>query len=218
MTASPSHSSTIEKSSLHWLFSTPLKAAFFCFIQVLFTLNAASKTLAQDLLPTRVIEGQVTNTDGKPIKGATVEWGYFMDEKEKREVFRTDANGKYRVETTKVGPDFRLGASAAGFAPVWQDGVIPPKLAAGKPLKIDFKLPAPNSLRGKVVDRDGKPIAGVTVVAQSPTSGFMSSFSMSTPSYPFPGPARESTTNADGEFLIRYLPTTSVIVDEADKG
>jgi hypothetical protein len=41
---------------------------------------------------------------------------------------------------------------------------------------------------------------------------------MPNPSHPFPGPTRESTTNANGEFIIRYLPTTSAIENSAEKG
>ncbi len=173
---------------------------------------------AQEELPTRIIEGRVTNSDGEPIKGAAVEWGHFLAEKEGREVFRTNADGKYRVETTKVGPDFRLGVSAIGFAPAWRDDLIPPRIGSTTPLTMDFKLTAPISLRGKVVDEEGKPIEGARVVAQSPVSGFYSSFSMPTPSFPFPGPSREAVTNADGEFLIRYLPATAMLADDADKG
>lgn len=175
----------------------------------------ANPAIAQ---PSRVIEGRITNADGKPIKGATVEWGHFQAEKEDREVFRSDADGKYRVETIKVGPDFRLGISAAGYAPSWRDDLIPPLQDSATTLAVDFKLAAPISLRGKVVDRDGNPIEGVRVIAKSPPEGFFSSFSSPTPSYPFPGPSREATTNAKGEFLIRYLPETTVPKEDADKG
>ncbi len=190
----------------------------FCMIHVLCTWISVERTIAQESLATRVIEGIVTNLDGKPIKGASIEWGHFQATKDGREVFRTDAEGKYRVETKKVGPDFRIGVSAAGFAPVWKDGVIPPKVDAGKPLKIDFTLPAPVALRGRLVDRNGVPIAGVSVIAQSPSSRFASSFWMPIPAFPFPGPLRESTTNANGEFLIRYLPATSVAENAQEKG
>jgi hypothetical protein len=135
-----------------------------------------------------MLEGRVTNSDGEPIKGASVEWGYFLAQRDSREIFRTDADGKYRVETTKVGPDYRLGVSAIGYAPSWRDGLIPQLRESATPLTVDFKLSAPITLRGKVFDEAGEPIEGARVVAQSPTSGFYSSFSSPTPSYPFPGP------------------------------
>lgn len=165
---------------------------------------------------TRVIEGVVTDSKGKPIKGAAVEWGHFQSDRKAREVFRTDDEGRYRVETKKIGPDFRLGVSVSGYAPSWRDGLIP--RVDGDHGKMDFKLSRPLTLKGVVVDEKGVPIEGVTVVAKSPVSGFYSSFSSPTPSFPYPGPPRQGTTDGDGRFTIRNLPASFMMAKDADRG
>lgn len=176
-----------------------------------------STSLLADDGRVRVLEGRVTDASGKPIKGAAVEWGFFTSERPEREVFRTNEEGKYRVETTRVGPDYRLGVSAVGFAPQWIDGLIP-KFTGEESGVVDFKLTRPITLRGRVVDKQGKPIQGARVIAQSPSMGIYSSFSLPTPSYPFPGPSREGTTDAGGQFSIKYLPKTDVPSDAPDRG
>ena len=165
----------------------------------------------------RVIEGQVTDPNGKPVKNAAVEWGVFNHDRKSREVFRTDEQGHYRVETTKVGIDYRLGVSAVGLAPQWRDGVVPNR-SDQEPTKIDFKLATPLTVRGRVVDHSGLPIQGVTIFAKSPPFGFYSSFSQPSPSFPYPGPERSGTTDAQGNFTIRYLPTSETMAKEIDKG
>ena len=188
---------------------------FYCNLTLLG--NRVGLLYAQDRL--RAIEGVVTSESGKPIEGAFVEWGYFQDAQDKREIVRTDENGHYRIETKRVGPSFRVGVSAIGYAPSWQDAVIP-ALIGKEPTQVDFKLGSPMTLRGKVVDKKGRPIEGVTVSAKSPVTGFHSSFSTPTPSFPFPGPAREATSDAQGNFTIRYLPVTGSVrkKGEPDRG
>lgn len=216
----PSKSSTSScyvAPSLQFFLTNPRNAVIWrVSCAIAFVLASGMGISAQERLPTRIFEGRVTKADDQPVKNAIVEWGYFLAERVDREVVRTDADGKYRLETTKVGPDFRLGVSAPGFAPSWRDGLIPPRSDSTPPLTVNFQLTAPITLRGKVVDTEGKPIEGARVIAKSPSLGFFSSFSMPSPSYPFPGPAREATTNADGEFMIRYLPATSK--EDANKG
>lgn len=165
----------------------------------------------------RVFEGQVTDYKGKPVPNASVEWGVFNHTRESREVFRTDDEGHYRVETTKAGIDYRLGVSASGLAPQWRDGLVP-RRSDQEPTKVDFKLTPPITLRGRVVDRAGVAIAGVTIFAQSPVTGFYSSFSQPTQSFPYPGPERAGTTNAEGKFTIRNLPNSAFTAKEKEEG
>ena len=167
---------------------------------------------------TRVFVGQVTDHKGRPIKGAAVEWGQFDWGRKSRQVVRTDEDGKYRLETTQWGIDYRLGVSAAGFAPQWRDGALPRKVDQGQGKPINFQLKLPLKLKGYVVDQDGNPVKGVTVIAQYPSTGVYSSFSMPTPRFPFPGPERSATSDENGNFVIRNLPTTMMLAKEAEKG
>ena len=95
------------------------------------TAGELSPTVGQDP-ELRVFEGRVVDQEGKPIAGAAVEWGHFQSSFKHREVFRTDKDGRYRVETTRVGTDYRLGVSAPGFASHWKDRLIP-KRADSRP-------------------------------------------------------------------------------------
>lgn len=179
--------------------------------------DEASSKEAPNEKPLRVVTGRVINEAGKPIRLASVEWGHFQATRDRRQVIRTGTNGNFRLETREVEQDFRLGVSAVGYAPAWRDGLIPPK-ANGKPMEIDFTLRKPMSLSGLIVDQSGKPVEGVVVSAKSPTTGGYTSFSSPTPSYPFPGPSRESKTDSEGKFFIRYLPSTFAMSDEIEKG
>ena len=171
------------------------------------TTGKPSPTVGHQDPELRVFEGKVVDQKGKPIAGAAVEWGHFRRPLKYREVFRTDKDGRYRVETTRVGKDFRLGVSAEGFAPHWRDRLIPAR--ADSPLsQIDFELRASSiTLRGHVVDKTGKPVVGVKVFAESPSWGFYSSFSRPMPQFPFPGEPF-GVTDEDGKFEIPDLPAT----------
>ena len=176
---------------------------------------ALTASLSAQSTVVRVFVGKVTDHKGRPIKGAAVEWGQFDWTRKRREVVRTDEHGKYRLETTQWDVDCRLGVSAAGFAPQWRDGALPRNL--GEEEAIDFQLKLPLKLKGYVIDQDGNPVKGVTVIAQYPSTGTYSSFSMPTPKFPFPGPERSATSDENGNFVIRNLPTTTM-AKEADKG
>ena len=54
-----------------------------------------------------------------PVENVRVEWGYFSAEPKDREFVLTDDKGRYRIETSKVGRDFRIGFSKPGYAPHW---------------------------------------------------------------------------------------------------
>ena len=170
------------------------------------TAGELSPTVGQDP-ELRVFEGKVVDKEGKPIAGAAVEWGHFQSSLKHREVFRTDKDGRYRVETTRVGTDYRLGVSAPGFASHWKDRLIPKR--ADSPLNdINFELRAPAiTLRGRVIDETGQPVVGVKIIAESPSWGFYSSFSNPMPQFPFPGEPF-GVTDDEGRFEIHDLPTT----------
>lgn len=157
-----------------------------------------------------VIEGQVTDHKGKPIQGADIEWAPSQNGRRLREVSRTDNEGRYRVETTNYGYDYRLGVAAEGFAPQWRDGIGPADIKGGT-VEVNFELSLPVSLQGRVVDQAGLPIEGVTVTASNPGWNLTDISRFSTPTYgfPFPGRAPSGITDANGDFVIRDLPKTT---------
>ena len=152
----------------------------------------------------RVLTGYVTDEGGHPLANALVEWATFGTRHEDRESVRTQKDGSFRLETRTYGADFRLGVSAEEWGPRWVENVVPDPI--DNPKERNFRLLKPVEVRGQVVDDAGTPVVGAVVLARSESRGFHSSFSMPTPSYPFPGPPHEATTNENGMFVIRNLP------------
>ena len=96
------------------------------------------------------VSGQVTGPDGKPVEGATVHPGEFSG----LLPAKTDAEGRFQV--TVLSGDFcRMAVLAEGYA---VEGVTIPPGEEAKPVLVHLQPPA--TLRVRVVDRDGKPIAG----------------------------------------------------------
>lgn len=157
--------------------------------------------------PLRVVTGRVTDAAGAPIEGALVEWGHYNPLFDRDpESTRTDAAGRYRLESRKIRHEYRLGVSAPGYAPRWWDHFVPGR--AEDPSQVDFALDPGSVLKGTVVDEDGTPLEGIEILAMSVSDGVHSRFSMPSASYPFPGPPHIGTTDAEGRFQIVDLPGT----------
>ena len=156
----------------------------------------------------RVITGQVTDTDGEPLAGAVVEWGYFSDGPEQREFVEADADGKYRLETANVGRDFRIGVSHPGFASSYNDSIIPGP--ADEPAEFDFQLSPGSSIELRITSPAGNPVSGLDVSPRTPSNGFFSSFSSPVPATPLPGQDRAATTDDDGRVTLVDLPDRPV--------
>jgi protocatechuate 3,4-dioxygenase beta subunit len=167
--------------------------------------------------PLRVFVGRVTDAEGRPVPDALIEWGHFLAADADRESTRADDKGEFRLETRRVGRDYRLGVSAEGFAPAWHDGVIP-RRAEDDAALVDFKLAAGSGLAGVVADENGRPVAGITITAQTAPHGIESSFSSGVPATPLPGAARTATTDALGRFRLSDLPAGNEISLRATAG
>ncbi len=104
--------------------------------------------------------GRVIDDRGRPIVGATVALG--ADRRIRERGFpsvATDAEGRFRFDHLPPGTQ-TLTAQAPGRAPELADVVVAPDL---KP--VEFRLVPGHNISGRVVDRDGKPLEGVTVQA-----------------------------------------------------
>lgn len=152
----------------------------------------------------RVLVGRVSDAEEMPVGNVRVEWGRFDAEPKNREFVLTDDRGNYRIETSKVGRDFRIGFSKPGYAPQWVNGIIPGP--ATKPTETSIKLAAGTSINIRLRDANGAPLAGVDVTPTTASNGFYSSFSSPPPSTLFPGASRTVTTNSSGEAMFKDLP------------
>jgi hypothetical protein len=183
---------------------------------VFITLNTtmhAEETAIEE--PIRVFVGTVVDEAGAPIADALVEWGHFQAPQAEREFTFTDANGEYRLETTRAWQDFRLGVHKAGYSPRWVDGLIP----TPEPSVVDFTLPVGKDMTGVVVDPGGVPLPGVAVYAKTgeyPGQRGRGGHVPVRPS-PYPGPARVATTNERGEFVLRDLTEVVSIIQDGDR-
>jgi RNA polymerase sigma factor (sigma-70 family) len=104
----------------------------------------------------RVITGQVLAADGRPV---AAELSLDRPDRERLPLGRTNADGTFRVTIPRDSPGASLVANASGhgldFLPI------------DRANDITLKLPKERRLRGRVLDLQGKPVAGATVSAAS---------------------------------------------------
>ena len=110
--------------------------------------------------------GRVLDDRGKPIAGATVEYGpnrYTTDYRpilaeNGRPTVKTDGEGRFVFQGLKRG-ETMLTVEAEGYMPTLRHVKAEPGM---KP--VDFRLKAGHTVRGRVIDEKGKPVAGVCVI------------------------------------------------------
>jgi len=155
----------------------------------------AAFSIAQNTPPGGTVEGVVIDSvTGAGIGGASV-------------VLRGNQSGKYET-TSDVAGHFKITGIAPGNyrTTANKDGFWLPldlanflsdpgfRVASGDPVKLELKLNPFNSIRGRVIDPDGKPLAGVEVaVAPNIT-------------------ANEALTDAEGRFELKDTRPGSYIL------
>lgn len=122
----------------------------------------AKKTAA----PGRTLRVVVYDPDGKPLADANVHVGIWTEEKgfKSNRDYSTDRQGVALVEVPETFTILRLWARKKSFVPLfanWEQA----ELAKGRglPEEFAFRLERGVSVGGRVVDEDGKPIAGARV-------------------------------------------------------
>jgi beta-lactamase regulating signal transducer with metallopeptidase domain/protocatechuate 3,4-dioxygenase beta subunit len=101
------------------------------------------------------VKGRVVDGSGKPVKGAQVDTGpaWLQDE---RKPVATDELGEYTLRNCEAGPAI-VTAQAEGFAPEFREVTVPNRGVVEAPV---IRLGKSSTLRVRVVDRAGKPVAG----------------------------------------------------------
>ena len=156
----------------------------------------------------RWFTGKITDTAGKPISNARVEWGPEYPHDAPCESTVTSSDGSYRFEVLKAARRFKLGVSAQGFCPQWRDDVLPGPTTA--PTELPFQLIPETRILVTVVGESGLPIPNLSVFPMTPQSGFNSSFSSVKQQEKIPGHDQPSLCNADGVCELRQLLPTPV--------
>ena len=151
-----------------------------------------------------IVRGIVLGPDGRPVAGARV----VPREQVKRQHFRpfyrdlrrvaTDAAGRFAFAERQLGT-FMLSVQSAGLAPA----MVPLEVAVGM-ADVTVRLEPGQTIRGRVVDLGGVPLAGVGVAARE-WRGF---YDMSW----------RATTDAEGRFAWRGAPKDAVSFDFSKKG
>ncbi|MEW6306152.1 MAG: carboxypeptidase regulatory-like domain-containing protein [Verrucomicrobiota bacterium] len=146
------------------------------------------------------LRGVVLNPQGKPVAGSKVTLGgqYGIMPGRDTKTTETGTDGTFTFAQLKAGP-ISLGAVAAGFAPAYATVEFKP----GAP-PVELKLGGPHTLRGRVTDSTGRPLAGVQVRVNA-WRGFR-----------YPG--LEFSTDAEGRYAWTNAPADEVELDFSKGG
>jgi protocatechuate 3,4-dioxygenase beta subunit len=166
-------------------------------------------------MKTAEIQGRVLDPDGKPKAGAKIlmleEGGNF------RHLDTTEADGRFHFAVPKKAKGSHLIAQAEGFGIDFVD------FPQGDPKKqIEFRLVKDRAIRGRIINTEGKPIAGARltlkslgVYADNSMDSFLTAWKKRHFMSGLPGGVKHiwsgakklfaATTDAEGRFVLRGL-------------
>jgi len=144
-----------------------------------------------------MLEGIVTDLQGKPIVGASVLQGMdrFGTNQPKQ---KTDPDGKFSFRNARPGA-VSLTVTAKNYAPEIRQAMV--AKGAGP---VEIKLGPGNVVKGKVVDRNGKPVGGAWVAADTWRGQRSLDWRVN--------------TKGDGTFLWKEAPPDDVLVHLGKQG
>jgi peroxiredoxin/protocatechuate 3,4-dioxygenase beta subunit len=153
----PEQPDSVEIGTYHHLYLTDRASFFLEPFQPLSGLRDGSAVLR--LRRGTRVEGTVLAPGGQPVANAEVFYGEGRGYANAIPPVKTDAQGKFTLGI-KPGTISTLIARASGFGPTLE------RIKVGeRPLRVDLTLQRAHSLRGRVVDRRGRPIARAKVWA-----------------------------------------------------
>ena len=147
-------------------------------------------TITIPLKPTRHLAGRIRNRSGQPVAGQEVEvWSKGSNWQRSNPVgfhggpVRTAADGSFRTpDNLLVGSSYQVVIRAPGFEPILSKWIT---VGDQPPLLLPMLQRPLRTIRGRVVDRQGKPLADVEVFQSGD------------------GPERTATrTDGDGRFAL----------------
>lgn len=144
------------------------------------------------------VSGVVVDAGGRPVAGAKAIVGHDIWGSPEKPNARTDAQGKFTIRNCEAGPTL-VTVQAEGFAPQFLDATIG---ARTEPLA--FRLEGGATLRARVVDVKGNPVAGA-FFAPDTWRGHRSIM-------------YRKDTDADGRFEWRSAPPDEVLYDIGKQG
>lgn len=174
------------------------------------------------------VGGTVVGPDGKPVADATVSvvYGHHDQRAAVAKVATTDADGKFRADVPKEVPAyFTVFATKPGFGVAWVEPKYPARTIADAD-KLALKLTADQPIRGRVLDTQGKPVAGAIIGVLDviePTNGDLDQLLKGSTDGRFgtvgqwekvlwvPREVAGATTDADGKFEIAGLGADRVV-------
>lgn len=144
-----------------------------------------------------IVEGTVTDPHQKPVAGAAV--GLFPTLlRGSYPKTTTDQDGHYRFAVTEPG-EYTVAAAAKDYAPDSRDIVV-----AEEPQKVDLQLCQGDTIRVRVVDKDGKPMPEVSV-AMVFNNKFSNALMLDYESAIARDKDRHMLTDAEGRWSRRWL-------------
>jgi beta-lactamase regulating signal transducer with metallopeptidase domain len=135
------------------------------------------------------VKGRVLDTQGKPVAGANVRGGGWSNSVP---TTKTDARGEFVLENCPPGASI-VTVRADGLAPDLRD------IHSEDQPSLEFRLGPGHTVRGKVVDRQGNPVAGAMAAADTWRGHRSLDFRVD--------------TDKDGRFEWRGAPADAVLFD-----
>jgi len=169
------------------------------------------------------IAGRVMTRDGQPIRGATIRptvsysryggWNEKMNQITNQVMTisaQSDAEGRYRLEGLPPNDGYAIGATHRDYAPRMVRGLsLKPREALED---ADIQLTTGGSIRGRILDENGKGIAGADVNANADRGGADEDQFMF---YPI---SLNATSDQNGAFSIAHVEAGSYSLNARTSG
>src|SRR5262249_12048395 len=141
---------------------------------------------------------------GKPVAGAAVSIDASYG--------HTDGKGHYRL--TGVGKRDTHFAAARGPHHFIQVRNNVPDSPGAEPITMDFELQPAREIRGRLTDKDGRPVRGFVWYSARPDNPNLKDVNVQSPAL---GVGAGTTTMADGAFRLLACPGPGYLVAKAEQ-